>query len=129
MKRTFTITLALMTACLTAAPMASRPFIMPVAAETLETTKDGKGWQETGVARMTYVQTEGQFKASLAQSGWKYLHSVALSSRNERSLLTWKKGNRELTVMLWRIDVGRTGFSWGVSMPETKVNEKRGKPR
>lgn len=129
MKKLLTVSLVLMTACLTAAPLASRPFIMPLAAEVRETAKDGKGWLETGIARMTYVQAKGQFRASLAQSGWTHLHTVVLSSRNERSLLTWKKGNRELTTMLWRIDVGRTGFSWGVSMPETKVNEKRGKLR
>ena len=126
MSRSLTVFVVMMSvAVLSASPAEFCPFIMPVAAEVQETTKDGKGWQETGVARMTYVQAVGQFKASLAQSGWTYLHTVVLSSRNERLLLTWKKDRRELTMMLWRIDVGRTGFSWGVSeMSKTNAKEK-----
>ena len=105
-----------------AASAANRPFVLPVAARAFSSSEDGRGWQETGVARMTYVQAKGQFRATLAQAGWRFLHAVAFSTRNDRVLLTWRKGSRELTMMVWRIDVDRTGFSWGISR---KSNERK----
>ena len=94
---------------------AERPFLMPMTANVTETSKDGKGWQEQGFVGVTYVQAEGQFKAALSRDGWVFLHKVPLAGLNSRALYTWKRGGRSVTLMLWRIDVGKTGFSWGVS--------------
>ena len=101
---------------------ASGLFILPLAATVTETSKDGKGWVEQGVIGVTYVQAEGQFKAALAQSGWSFQHKVSLARANNRAIYSWKRGGRSVTMMLWRIDVGRTGFSWGVSAQGEKQN-------
>lgn len=90
-------------------------FRRPLAAHITETSKDGKGWQEQGVMTVTYVQAEGQFKSALARDGWAFQHKVSLAGLNSRALYTWKRGGRSVTLMLWRIDVGKTGFSWGVA--------------
>ena len=94
---------------------AVRPFTLPVAAKAVENSKDGKGWLESGVISVPFVQAEGSFKAALAQSGWKYLHSIALSRSNAHTIYTWRRGGQELTLMLRRIEVNRTAFSWGLA--------------
>ena len=91
------------------------PFCLPLASVVTEKSKDGKGWLEQGVIGVTYVQAEGQFKSALAQNGWVFQHKVSLAEANSRALYTWKRGKQSVTLMLWRIDVGKTGFSWGVS--------------
>lgn len=101
----------------------SRPFIMPIAAKVAETSKDGKGWQEQGAITVPFVQAEASFRSSMNQSGWAFLHKVPLGGRNARALYTWRKGVNELTLMLWRISVNKTGFSWGIAnSKERKVN-------
>ena len=105
--------LALVLAAPVVAWSEARPFTLPIAARSAEMSKDGKGWLESGVMAVTFVQAEGSFKAALAQSGWKYLHAVALGKGNSHTLYTWRRGGDELTLMLRRIDVNRTAFSWG----------------
>ena len=67
--------LALSTAaCLTMASLAaplSRPFTLPIAAKALEQSKDGKGWLESGVIKVPFVQAEASFKASERGDAWK----------------------------------------------------------
>lgn len=93
----------------------SRPFTLPIAAKAAEQSKDGKGWREGGVMTVPFVQAEASFKSAMAQSGWKYLHAVALSKGNRHTLYTWRRGGNELTLMLRRIDVNKTSFSWGLA--------------
>ena len=93
----------------------ARPFTLPVAAKTTETSKDGKGWLESGVMRVPFVQAEASFKSAMAQRGWKYLHAVALGKGNTHALYTWRRGGNELTLMLHRVDVNKTSFSWGLA--------------
>ena len=92
-----------------------RPFNLPVAAKAFEHSRDGKGWQEGGVMAVPFVQAEASFKTAMAQSGWRYLHAVALSKGNSHTLYTWRRGDNELTLMLRRIDVNKTSFSWGLA--------------
>lgn len=97
-----------------AAPL-SRPFALPIAAKALEQSKDGKGWLESGVIKVPFVQAEASFKAALSQGGWKLRNVVTLGRANSQNLYTWHRGSNELTLMLRRIDVNRTAFSWGLS--------------
>lgn len=90
-------------------------FALPLAATVTERSADGKGWREQGVMDVTFVQAAGQFKAALAQRGWRFQHAVPVVGMNTRTLYAWKRGNQTVTLMLWRIDVAKTGFSWGVS--------------
>ena len=102
----------------------SRPFILPIAAKVVELSKDGKGWLESGVMKVPFVQAEASFKSAMAQSGWKYIHAVALGRGNTHTLYTWNRGSNELTLMLRRIDVGKTAFSWGLSHSRKRQNKK-----
>lgn len=95
-----------------------RPFILPLAAKVVEHSADGKGWLESGIITVPFVQAEASFRAAMARSGWKYRHAVALGRRNSHALYTWHSGGRELTLMLHRIDVSRTSFAWGLAKSE-----------
>lgn len=94
---------------------AARPFTLPVAAKAAEQSRDGKGWQEGGMMSVPFVQAEASFKSAMAQRGWKYLHAVALGKGNTHTLYTWRRGGNELTLMLRRVDVNKTSFSWGLA--------------
>ena len=96
----------------------ARPFTLPIAARSTETSKDGKGWLESGVMRVPFVQAEASFKAAMAQRGWKRVHAVALGKGYAHTLYTWRRGGNELTLMLRRINVNRTAFSWGLAKTE-----------
>ena len=96
-------------------PVVARPFVLPIAAKAAEQSKDGEGWREGGVMSVPFVQAEASFMSAMAQSGWKYLHAVALSKGNRHTLYTWRRGGNELTLMLRRVDVNKTSFSWGLA--------------
>ena len=101
----------------TAAPRGVLP--LPVSARPQGGGQKGGGWQEQGMLPVTFVHAEGQFKSLMAQRGWRFLHSVPITPGNTRTLYAWRRGNQETTLMLWRIDVGKTGYSWGVSSAKT----------
>ena len=92
---------------------------LPVSARPQDSGQKGGGWQEQGSMLVTFVNAEGQFKSLMAQQGWSFLHSVPITPGNTRTLYAWRRGNQETTLMLWRIDVGKTGYSWGVSSAKT----------
>ena len=105
-----------------------RPFRLPPSACVTESSASGGGWLESGVVSLTYVQTEASFMSEMSRQGWKFVHSTTVNEgvaagTNRRRLLLWRLGSREMTLMLWRIDVGKTGFSWGIA--EAHKTEKR----
>lgn len=106
----------------TAVVVAPQPrlFTLPVGAKVLQTSPDGKGWMETGLVDVTFVQAVGRFKSALSRDGWTYQHAVPLAGPVGRTLYSWRRGKQELTVMLWNAGVGRTGFSWGVANETSK---------
>lgn len=99
-------------------PPGLAPFRMPVGARVLSHGRDFKGWQESGEIGVTFAAARSQFLSCVAASGWRLRHTIPMGEKNDRAIITWRRGGRELTIMLWRIDVDRTGFSWGVSTEE-----------
>ena len=110
---------ALLVACMAALAVDARecvlpaPFMMPVRANVTETAADSKGWMASGEIAVSFEQAKAQFGAKIAAAGWTHLHAIALG-RN-RMLEAWSRGGEELTLMLWRIAPGRSGFSYGLS--------------
>ena len=45
--------------------------------------------------------------------GYRLKHEIALGHRNDRCLMLWERGEHRVLVLLWRVDVGKTGFSIG----------------
>lgn len=108
-----------------AAPKA--PFDPPISAKTVEKRTDGCGWTEHGVMPVSLANAEGQMSAALGRSGWSFVHRVPMPGRGNGVVCSFKRGGKELVLMLWRLDVGKTGYSWGIAEPEKKgaKNETR----
>ena len=90
-----------------------RPFRMPTLAKITETAADGKGWTASGEIGVSFEQAQAQLAVKASSSGWVHVHTIALGK--DRVLDAWSRGERELTVMAWRIAPGKSGFSYGVS--------------
>ena len=89
------------------------PFVLPPAATVFETAADGKGWQVSGTLSISFVQAQARLVTSIAAAGWSHLHTINLGK--DRQLDAWSRGSEELTLMVWRIAPGKSGFSYGVS--------------
>jgi hypothetical protein len=50
--------------------------------------------------------------------GWRHVHSIELGSRRDRVLMSFRRGDTELTVMVSRMGVAKSAFSCGVSAGE-----------
>ena len=76
----------------------STPFALPSRAKVAQTAADGKGWAVNG---------------EISAAGWMHLHTIPLG--RDRNLEAWSRGDKELTLMTWRIAAGKSGFSYGIS--------------
>ena len=92
---------------------APAPFALPVRARIVQSAADGRGWAANGEIGVSFELAQAQLAAKAAASGWAHVHTICLG--NDRVLDAWSRGSEELTLMVWRIAPGRTGFSYGVS--------------
>ena len=93
-------------------PAAAGPFTLPPGAKVAEAA-DAKGWQANGTIGLSFVQAKARLGTAISNAGWSHLHTIELSK--DRILEAWSRGAEELTVMIWRISGGRSGFSYGIS--------------
>jgi hypothetical protein len=63
---------------------------------------------------VTYVSAVTQMSACLRGQGWVVKQTIPLGRKNDRTLINFQNGKQKITVMLWRIDLAKTGFSWGI---------------
>ena len=92
---------------------APAPFTLPVRAKIVQAAADGKGWNANGEVSVSFQQARAQFAAKISAAGWGHLHTITLGK--DRTLEAWSRENEELTLMIWRIAPGRSGFSYGLS--------------
>jgi len=88
---------------------------LPVNAEVVSEDISGSSWRQNCVLKVSYVATLNQLKAVIGRQGWAFRRQQDLGALNDRCLLVFAKGKTELTVMVWKIDVAETGFSWGMA--------------
>lgn len=94
-------------------PAAAGPFALPPGAKLAAPTADGKGWKASGEIALSFKQAEARLATAVSAAGWAHVHTIKLGK--ERILEAWSRGAEELTVMVWRIAPGRSGFSYGLS--------------
>ena len=87
---------------------------MPVTAVITESDDSGKTWRRNGIMPVTYMSAVNQMKACLAGQGWIVKQIIPLGRKNDRTLINFEKGKQKITVMIWRMDLAKTGFSWGI---------------
>ncbi len=91
----------------------SAPFTLPVRAKVTETAADGKGWKASGEIAVSFQQAQAQLASKLSAAGWAHLHTIRLGPG--RVLEAWSRAAEELTLMVWRVSPGKSGFSYGLS--------------
>jgi len=87
---------------------------MPVTAVITESDDSGKTWRRNGVMPVTYVSAVNQLRACLTSQGWVVKQTIPLGRKNDRTLINFENGKQKITVMIWRIELAKTGFSWGI---------------
>jgi len=98
----------------------SRPFLLPPSAYAVKSDGGRGTWRESGVVALTCVQAESSYRSEMSRRGWRFVHAITLNDgmvagTSRQRLLLWRRGGQELTLMLRRVDVGKTAFSWGLS--------------
>lgn len=80
-----------------------------------ENTRTGRPdtWEFTGETNTNFVTARAKIHAELMHQGWRPEQRIPLDeSISPRMLQTFRKGKLELTLMLWKIDIGTTGFAY-----------------
>lgn len=95
------------------------PFVLPPSATLVTERADGGGWTANGEMKLAFASAQARLTTSVAAAGWTHRHTIDLG-RN-RILDAWTRGAEELTVMVWRISAGRSGFSYGLSSGDGKA--------
>ena len=98
------------------------PFRLPALVAEKRVDTSGKTWQMTGTATNAFADVRNGFYASFKESGYVMRHEIPMDKSGQRILSAWKKGGRELILMLWPIDRMKFGFAWG----ETDLKMKGG---
>ena len=71
------------------------------------------GWEFEGETDSNFISTRTKITAALLHDGWSPETQITLDEKlSPRVLLTFRKGELELTLMLWKIDSGTTGFAY-----------------
>lgn len=79
-----------------------------------------KTWSNSGEMQLSFAAARTRVISKYEGAGFKLKHEIPLGKRNNRCLMLWEKGETKTIVMLWRIDIGRTGFSTGEMRDDEK---------
>jgi hypothetical protein len=93
-------------------PLAVR---LPVNAVVLSEDESGAAWRQNCRLGVSYVAAVKQLKAVIGQQGWQMTKEFGIGAQNDRCLLTFSRGKTEITVMVWKVGVAETQFSWGIA--------------
>lgn len=99
-----------------AAPGADFSIRLPVSATVTSTDNTGKTWRQNGFLPVPYVAAVNQISACLRGQGWKRTQYISLGKDKSRCIMVWECGGKKITVMVWRILVDQSGFSWGINI-------------
>lgn len=87
------------------------------------------GWPESGEMALAFEQAKIKLGARANAQGWRHVHTIPLGK--DRIVEAWDRDSEEMTLMVWRIAVGRTGWSRGTTSKAgadakgRKVGERR----
>ena len=79
-----------------------------------------KTWTNSGEMQLSYAAARVRVISKYEGAGFKLKHEIPMGKRNSRCLMLWEKGDVKTIVMLWKMDIGRTGFSTGEMRDDKK---------
>ena len=118
----------MLTILLLASPLwagALAPFTLPPGAKVSAPVQNGKGWQAVGELPVSFQQAQVQLSARIAAANWAHRHTITLG--RDRVLDAWRRGKEELTVMVWRVETAKSGFSYGITREDAAKGKERRK--
>ena len=72
-----------------------------------------ESWEFTGETNTNFVTASAKIEAELMHQGWRREKRIPLDeSIAPQVIRTFRRGELELTLMLWKIDNGITGFAY-----------------
>lgn len=105
--------------CFCAILLLAFPAVAQSAGENGEAMPSG-GWQETGQLPLSYAAARNRLASRFESQGFRLVHEIDLGRRGDKRLMLWEKAGKKVMVMLWRIDVDKSGYSIG----EVKEGDK-----
>jgi hypothetical protein len=83
------------------------------ASRPVPSEKPSGGWQEHGEMNCSFGSARVRMITRFEGRGFQLKHEIPLGHRGDRCLMLWESPERKFLVMMWRLDVDRTGFSIG----------------
>ena len=90
------------------------------AARPVPSEKPKGGWQEQGEMNCSFASARVRMISRFEVRGFRLKHEIPLGHRGDRCLMLWEGKEHSFLLMLWRLDVDKTGFSIG----EVKDDQK-----
>ena len=100
--------------------LAAGPFQMPIGARTTKSAAENGGWQVSGEIGVPFVQARARFMSAVTAAGWTLRHEIPLAKGNDRTILAFMRGGYDLTLMVSRVSITRSAFSYGISRTDDK---------
>ena len=73
----------------------------------------GATWAQTGENDCSLLSAKSKWHASLKRQGWILKNEFSPIKSADQYFSVWRRNERRIILMLWRIDSGKSGFSWG----------------
>lgn len=80
----------------------------------------GAAWTQTGENDCSLLSAKSKWHASLKRQGWILENEFSPIKSADQHFSVWRRRERRIILMLWRIDSGESGFSWGDYSPVKK---------
>ncbi len=71
------------------------------------------GWTTTGELAYSFAYARNYLGHKLRLKGWECSLGVTAGKGRNIEISVWERDGKKLQLMIWRIDSGRTGYSWG----------------
>lgn len=81
--------------------------------ENQELLKKKGTWQGNGIIDLSFAAARNRLRAKMISKGYKEVHEIKIQKKDERSLTLWQKKSQKIIYMIWKIDIDKTGYSWG----------------
>ncbi len=82
------------------------------------------GWTESGEVEYSYAYARTWLGHKMRLDGWRCKVGFTSGVKREMEHSVWEKNGRKMQMMIWRIDVNKTGYSLGEIPKNTKSGEK-----
>ncbi len=70
-------------------------------------------WHKNETIDLPLAMAKRQIIAKMENKGFTLKHDIPVNDKKDKFLMLWEKGNQQTLIMIWRIDIDKTGMSWG----------------